>query len=61
MAVKCHNCRGEIVYGTPHRFIMNDVETFWCEECIENYSAAMWSFDEPRPPGMHQVKQGKPS
>lgn len=61
--VKCHNCGGEIVYGTPHQVTMNDIETFWCEECIEYYSEAMWPEDKfgPRPPTMQHVKQGKPS
>lgn len=62
MTVKCIQCQGEIVFGSPHEMNVNGEPTFWCEDCIEQYSEAMWPEDiyGPRTPKMlkaHPTKQ----
>jgi hypothetical protein len=39
---KCVYCGGSIVYGEPHRMDYNDTVQIWCQECITDYSIAMW-------------------
>lgn len=58
----CCRCGGQIVYGeAPHVMDVNGEPTYWCADCIEEYSAAVWPDDYgPRPPRMHdphRVKQ----
>lgn len=62
-SIRCCQCSGEIVFGTPHEMMVNDKPTFWCAECIEEYSQAVWPEDTfgPRAPQMHPVQSRRPS
>jgi hypothetical protein len=59
---KCWQCHAEIMYGEPPHRTESDINgkvtvQLWCQECIIDYSIAMWP-EEAFGPCPHQ--QHKP-
>lgn len=42
----CIRCRGFFLYGEPlYSSFYNDDTIWWCRDCIEEYSSAIWPED----------------
>jgi hypothetical protein len=63
MTKQCYNCGGQIVYGEPHKFIINRATTWWCAECFELWAQMTWPEETfgPRSPKMHQTQSQRRS
>ena len=55
----CHSCGATIVFGRAHEMGINGKPTFWCIECIEEYSEAIWPEDWGPRQGTNIAKASK--
>ena len=58
----CVQCFGKIVYGLPpHKLLCDGHATFWCQDCIDEYAAMLWQYDDqPYPSKINRSNQNRP-